>query len=48
MGNNLGPFPSALDSPEGQKQGVGAVSGGGRTTYWSEIVTMVLNMLETK
>ena len=29
MGNNLGPFPSALDSPEGQKQGVGAVRGGG-------------------
>ena len=31
MGNNLGPFPSALDSPEGLNQVVGAV-GGPRTT----------------
>ena len=46
MGNNLGPFPSASNLHEGKKQGVGAV-GGTRTTYWSENVIMVLNMLET-
>ena len=45
MGNHLEPFSGASDASEGQEQGGGAV--GGQRQLMSEIVTLVLNMLET-